>query len=292
MELPSDKELFESTEADVTPEIVEAPAEQPVAEIEGQPRDDHGRFAPKAQDEPEPQPAPQAAQQQPARDEAHVPSWRVREIREEADRRLAEERANWERRFEMLQRQNQPRPEPVKPPDVWENPDAFVQHGVQQAVDPIKSEIGQLREFYSRRDAEREHGADKVQAAFDWIKQGMAQRDPEAVATYQRAMQSMHPFGELVTAHQQRTVYQQIGSDPQAWFGKTLDERLASDPKFAGELLQKLQQTARGGTAPQGQGQPLVHLPPSLRNAPAARASNDDGDGDISNDALWAHANR
>jgi len=288
--MDTEKELFESAIADEMPEIeAGSPAEQPAAEDQGQPRDDNGRFAPKAAD-PEPQPEPQAAQQQPqARDEAHVPSWRLREVREEADRRLAEERANFQRQIEMLQRQHQPPAQPQPEVDPFQDPAAFRDQGVRQAVDPIRSEVQQTREFFSRMMAEQAHGPEKVNAAFDWIKQGMAQRDPDAVAVYQRAMNSMHPFGELVTAHQQRAVYQQIGSDPTAWFGKTLDERIASDPKFAGELLQKLQQSARG--QPQGQ-QPRIALAPSLNRVAAARGAADDDDGDTSDAAMFRHATR
>lgn len=289
----NDKELFDSALTDEAPETpVDTPAEQPAAEDQSQPRDEQGRFAPKAQAQPEaqPEPAPAPQAQPQTKDEAHVPSWRVREIREEADRRLAEERAHWQRQFAELQRQNQPRPEPQPAPDVFENPNAFLEHGVRQQVDPIKSELQAQREFMSRQFAESQHGADKVREAFEWIRQGMANRDPEALATYQRAMQSMHPFGELVTAHQQRTVYQQIGSDPQAWFGKTLDDRIASDPKFAGELLQKLQQSARQQPG-NPQAQPNIKLPPSLSRVPAAQVATDD-DNDVSDAALFRHAMR
>lgn len=286
MDIDNDEELFNSALTDETPEI-EAPAEQPVEQIEGQPRDEHGRFAPKAEAEPEPQPeAPVASLQAQPKDEAHVPSWRLREVREEADRRVAETEARWQRQFQELQRQNQPKAEPKPAPDVFEDPNAFLQHGVSQAVDPIKSEIQQMREDFSRQRAEDKFGADKVKAAYDWLGEGVAKRDPEALSAYQRAMQSMHPFGDIVQAHQQRAVYQQIGSDPQAWFGKTLDERLA-DPKFAGELLQKIQQRAQA--TPQGQNK--IALPPSLNRIPAAQGASDD-DNDASDAAMFRHAMR
>lgn len=286
----NDKELFESTLTDDTPEIAaEAPAEQPAAD-DGVPlRDEQGRFAAR-QSDPEPQPEPAAPQaQQPAKEEASVPSWRLREVREEAERRLAEERANWQRQYEMLQRQNQAKPEAPPAPDVFENPNAFLEHGVSRAVDPIKTELQATREFYSRRDAERDHGPEKVKAAYDWLAQGIAQRDPEAVSTYQRAMQSMHPFGEIVQAHLQRAVYQQIGNDPQAWFGKTLEERIASDPKFAGELLQKIQQVSRQSGQPQVQSK--INLPPSISRVTSAQPASDD-DGDASDAALFRYATR
>lgn len=280
----TDEELFNSATTD---EPVEQPAtEQP----QGQPRDEHGRFAPvqaeaEAPAEPEPEPQPALEQPKAAKEDAHVPSWRLREereAREAAERRFQEAQSTWQRQFEQLQ-SRLPKEEPKPPPDLYENPNEFVGYNVRQAVDPIDKKIGEMREFYSRRDAEREHGPEKVKAAYDWIAQGMASRDPDAVATYQRAMQSMHPFGDLVTAHQQRTVYQQIGSDPSAWFEKTFEQRLA-DPKFAATVLQKIQQSTRQN--PPGT---TVQLPPSLNRATSAAppaGDDDDGEGGLLRSAL------
>lgn len=281
--MDNDKELFESALSDEPIEQVaadEAVAEQPVND--GPVRDEQGRFAPK---EPEPVAAPEPQ----GKDEAHVPSWRLREERERAEsaeRRAREIEANFQRQFNELQ-SRLPKQEPQPAPDVFEDPNRFLEHGVRQAVDPIKSEIGQLREFYSRRDAEREHGADKVKAAYDWIAQGMASRDPEAVATYQRAMQSMHPFGDLVQAHQQRLVYSQIGSDPNAWFERELEKRMA-DPQFASAQLQKIQQGVR---APGSQAQNQIKLPPSIGKVPSSHSAFDDV-ADMSDAGLFAHAMR
>lgn len=270
----TEEELFNSATSD---EPVTAPVEEQSQE---RPRDEQGRFAPKAQQEepepqPEPKPEPQAQEQ--VREDANVPSWRLREereAREAAERRAQERDAYWQRQMSELQAKL-PKQEAPPPQDPFENPQGFLDHGVKQAVDPIKNEIGQLREFYSRRDAEREHGPERVKAAYDWIAQGMAGRDPDAVATYQRAMQSMHPFGDIVAAHQQRTVYQQIGNDPNAWFDKTFDQRLA-DPKFAATVLQKIQQSTKAN--PQN---PLVQIPPSLNRATsAAPPAEDDDDGE------------
>lgn len=281
-----DKELFESALTDEAPQIeADTPAEQPEQQIEGQPRDENGRFATR-QTEPEQNPEQQA--EQPAKDEAHVPSWRLREVREEAERRVAETEARWQRQFNELQRQSQPKPEPQPVPDVFEDANGFLQHGVSQAVNPIKSELQAQREFMSQQFAESQYGAEKVNAAYDWIKQGLASRDPDAVATYQRAMQSMHPYGDIVKAHQQRAVYQQIGNDPNAWFEKELERRMA-DPAFAGAQLQRIQNSARGAQTPQGQSK--IDLPPSLSRVAAAQVATDD-DNDMSDAALFRHALR
>jgi hypothetical protein len=270
------EELFNSAISD---EPIEPVTAEPVIEPEAQPRDDHGRFAQKEPETVAAKPEPQG------KDEAHVPSWRLREVREEADRRIAEAEARWQRQIEQLQRQNQPKPEPAKVPDVFEDPNGFLQHGVSQAIDPIKSEVQQTREYFSRMMAEEKHGPEKVQAAYDWIKQGMDRGDPEAVTAYQRAMRSMHPYGELIKAHQQQSVYQQIGSDPNAWFEKELEKRL-SDPQFAAAQLQKIQNSVRD---PQAQG--IVKLPPSVGRIASSKAASEDA-GDMSDASLFAHAMR
>lgn len=275
--------------------MTDTPVEQSTAETpeqqqdNGQPRDDQGRFAAKQAEEAAAQ--QQEAQQSQQQREGFVPSGRLREEREQreaAERRFAEAQAQWQRELQAI-RSQLPKAEQPKAPDVFENPDGFLQHGVQQAVDPIKSEIGQLREFYSRKEAIREHGMEKVQAAYNWLAEGMQQRDPVRSAVYQRAMQSMDPFGEIVSEHQKNSLFSQIGSDPNAWFGKTLEERLASDPKFAAEIMQKIQGSLQGQQQPQGQTQ--IQVPPNLRRSPGARAGNEES-GDLSNASLIAASMR
>lgn len=285
----NDKEMFEAATAPDEPEV-EAVAEHVApepAQDNGPARDEHGRFAAR-QAEPEAQPEPEAAQaQQQAKEEATVPSWRLREVneaREAAERRAAEIEAHYRRQFAELQARI-PKPEPKPAPDVFENPNAFLEHGVNQAVDPIKNELNQTREFFSQQLAMRDHGPEKVQAAYKWIEQGLASRDPEAIATYQRAMQSMHPYDALVRSHQQREVYQQIGGDPQAWAQKWLAEQLA-DPAKAGAILQQIQQRS----SPQSQdGRPVTRLPPSL-NRMASAASASDNPIDNSEAGIFAYA--
>lgn len=277
--------------------MTDTPVEQPEAQASaveqqqdnGQPRDDQGRFAAKEAEKAAEQ--QQEAQQSQQQREGFVPSGRLREEREQreaAERRFQEAQAQWQRELQAI-RSQLPKQEQPKAPDVFENPDGFLQHGVQQAVDPIKSEIGQLREFYSRKEAIREHGQEKVQAAYNWLAEGMQQRDPVRSAVYQRAMQSMDPFGEIVSEHQKNSLYSQIGSDPNAWFGKTLEERLASDPKFAAEIMQKIQGSLQGQQQPQGQTQ--IQVPPSLRRTPGARGGNEES-GDLSNASLIAASMR
>ena len=274
--MESDKELFESAMVDEPVEVEETPS---------QPRDEQGRYAPK---EPEPEAKAEIPTEQPAPvvepvkadDEAAVPSWRVRELREERDA--------IKRQFEDFQRRmaEKPAPQPQPKPDLYENPDAFVEHGVRQHVDPVREQFGQLKELYSKKDAIRTYGQEKVNAAYDAIAQGIAQRDPEVWATYQRAMNSMDPYEAIVTWHQQKTVFSQIGSDPEAWFEKRLAERL-KDPTFQAKQLQQIQ------GQPSTQRQNVIQLPPSLNKAPGSNISDDDQDAtDMSSGGLFQQAVR
>lgn len=284
-------DLLDSAMTDDSAVTQEAVTSQAEAQEAGQQRDEQGRFAAQQADTPVAEQVDPAQSQQPP--QGFVPSGRLREereLREAAERRFQEAQAQWQHELQQI-RSQLPKPEQKPAPDVFEDPNAFLDHGVRQAIDPIQNQIGQLREFYSQREAVREHGADKVKAAYDWIAQGMQMNDPARASIYQRAMQSMDPFGEIVAEHQKSTVYSQIGNDPQAWFGKTLEERLASDPKFAAELLQKIQGSVQGQNNPQGQGNNIINVPTNLRRAPAARAGSE-GSGDLSNASLLAASMR
>lgn len=283
-----DKELFnaainDDSDQDATEQHTEQAEAEQVAEQaadDGQrERDEHGRFV--AQ-----QKQPEAAKQ----DEAHVPSWRLREEREQreaTERRYQEAQANWQRQIAELQARL-PKAETPRP-DIFENPDAFVQQATQQQLDPVRSEIGKLREFYSQRDAIKEHGLEKVRAAYKAIEDGMSRRDPETVAAYNRAMQSMDPYGTIVSWHQQREVYSQIGNDPNAWFEKQLEKRLSEDPQFAAQQLQRIQQITQQSSA--GKQTPhRVALPPSLSRVSSAQVATDDGD--MTDASLFANAMR
>lgn len=283
----NDKELFESAIED---QVTEVAADEPAAEVTeeaGQPRDEHGRFAPKepepvAEAKPESQPA-----EQPAKEEAHVPSWRLREMREEREaeaRRFADREAQWQRQLAELQARL-PKEAPPPVPDVFENPNAFLEHGVKQAVDPVRSEVQQTREFFSRMMAEDKHGADKVKAAYSALDNAAKAGDPDAIAVVARVKQSMHPYGDMVAWHQKQSVFQQIGNDPNAWFEKQLEERM-KDPAFQAQILGKTQQTVRSSAST-----PSIVRPPSLTRV-AGTAGNEAADNDMSDAGLFAHAMR
>ena len=287
-----DKELFSSAmTADENPDAADTPVEAPETEAPQQERqrDEQGRFAKQVEPEPEPKASPQAEQ---AKEEANVPSWRLREVREEAERRVAETNAQWQRQFEMLQRQANTVPK-EPPPDLFENPNGFVDQRLKEYLTPyeqqqqqLRADLQETREFYSRRDAEREHGPEMVRDAYNWLAQGMQAKNPDVLNIYQQVMQSKHPFDAIVSAHKRMSVMQQIDS------AGDLD-------KWVMQRAAELQQ--RGQASPQGngrqasngssQGNSIVKLPPSMRNLPASQVDGDD-DSDMSDAAMFRQAMR
>ncbi|MGJ5022340.1 hypothetical protein [Bradyrhizobium oligotrophicum] len=232
------------------------------AEPQGDPEPQQPEAAPAIPVAVQAEPAPQAQQQEPA-----IPPSRLRE--EAEARRAAERRAiELEARLAALERQAPPQQQQQRQrSDVFENPSAFVQEEVQPILDPVTQQITQLREFYSQREAVREHGAEKVRAAYDWLGQGIAARDPEAVAVYQRAMQSMDPFGDIVKAHLQRQTFQEIGGDLNAYRQRILDEAL-KDQAFQARVVEaaRAQAQATGATI----AKPVVTSLPNINRVGAA----------------------
>lgn len=296
---PTNEELLNSALNDEAPEAQPDVVEQsqPQANDEGgQPRDQLGRYAPQEQAVQGRQgtEAERPQQQPDAQGQERVPEYRREFINARIREALEENNKNWESRFDTFSRRFQPpapQQQPQSRPDLYENPDGFVDHGVRQAVDPLKAELGQIREQYSLMFAQQQHGADKVKTAHDWLKQGMASGDGDAWSTYQRAMGSIDPYGEIVKSHQKVSVFQQIGSDPTAWFQKELEQKLA-DPKFAGEIMQKIEASVRN---PQDQSNPqgrqIINMPPNMRRVPSAASASEDQLG-MSNGDLLASAMR
>jgi hypothetical protein len=228
---------------------------------------------------------PPPAETPPATTSAPQESVGARELREAYERSQRRER-ELERQIAEFSRTQQP-PEKPKRPDVFENPDAFLQHGVQEAIDPVKSEIESLREFYSRRDAIREHGPQKVQSAYNALDQASRAGDPEAQATVDRIRKSMDPFGDIVTWHDKQTAYKEFGADPAAYRAK-LRAELLKDPEF----LKEAQGSARTIATQTGNtvNRPAVSSIPSLTRVGAAALP--DGQDEPSDAELFASATR
>lgn len=254
-----------------------------------------GKFAPKKADAAPTQQPEQTAQTTEAKDDgAQVPSWRLRELREQ--REAAETRAQQsERTNEELQRHlramdarlRELTEKPKEPPDFYENPAAFVDDRLNPARQELAREMGQMKEGFSKLIAIDKFGEEAVVAAYRELEKQY--NDGTAQPDYIRIMRSAHPYGELVKWHKQVLTRQTVGDDPSAWFERQLEERL-KDPTYQGKVLERIRGTANA--APQNGSSPKVVLPPSLNKvASAARVTGED-DGDLSDASLYRHATR
>jgi len=253
--------------------------------------------APEAEAEPQPQaeikpeqsaePAQPQNQQQPSQDS--IPAWRLRE-EAEARRRLEAELAS------LRQQVTAKTAEPKPAPDVFQDPAAFLNHGVdlatrqaQQSIDPIKQQLNQMRESFSQMMATQRFGADKVQTAYQSLGQAIQANDPEAVMVYGRMMNgSMDPYGDMMAWHQRRSVWTETGGNLEAYRNKIVEEarqKALEDPEF----LQKAIEAARG-TARNVIQKPVPANPkplPSLNRATAAADDDEPEDvGEVLNQAF------
>jgi hypothetical protein len=267
---PSDEELFNEAISDETPD-------SPVVaeEVEKPARDEAGRFAKK--DEPEAEVVAQAQVEKPAVDDnaSQVPSWRVREINEEKRAALAElealraERVQW-------QRQQQPKPEPQKvekaaKPDPLLDPEGYA----KSVRDEIREEILSERREESLQRAAEAH-PDEFKAAYAAAQQAI---DPALMV---RMQASRDPGKTLLEWHRENKVKAEVGSDPNAWLEKKLEERL-NDPAFLQKALERSKSASQ-----QADGRPRVELPPSLNGASRSNASpRSSANDDVSDEDLF-----
>ena len=298
----SDADLYQSAVAD-------EPVDQGITETEPKAEPEHkadatgrlhapdGKFAPKTQADAAPTQQPSTEQMQPPKTDdegAQVPSWRLRELREQ--REAAEKRAQDKERENLeLQthlrsldaRLRQLTETPKEPPDFYADPAAFVDDRLNPTKQQFGQELGQVKEGFSKLIAIDKFGEEAVTAAYSELEKQM--REGSGQPDYARIMRSAHPYGELVKWHKSHMARQTVGDDPSAWFDKQFEEKL-KDPTFQGKVLERIRGTANG--ALQNGSAPKVQLPPSLNKvASAARVTGED-DGDLSDASLYRHATR
>lgn len=216
--------------------------------------------------DPDPDTGKQAAQSHQA--EAAIPSWRLREETERA--RAAEMRAaELERKIAELSAKIAP----AQRPDLYENPDGFVQETAKPLLQPIEQRLEQLeqerrreREYFSQREAVREFGAQSVQAAYDAMAEAIRANNPDALSVYDRMMRgSLDPYGDMVRWHKREMALREVGTDPDAYRKRVIEEALAKDPEIRKRAIELARAEAMqsGRTAVQSQ-RPAVQSLPSL----------------------------
>lgn len=268
--IPEVSEEYLFNEA-VSDEVPDSPvtAEQSEPEQTEQARDEAGRFA-KAEAEAE-NPAVAEQGQKPVVDDdaPQVPSWRVRELREERDA--------LKRQLEEARRQPaQPveRKEPaVTVPDPLLDPEGYAKHVREQ----IREDMLNERREDSLRAAHGKYGAE-FDEAYRLAKERI-DLDPALKAKMQA---SRDPGETLIQWHREQKVMREVGNDPNAWLEKKLEERL-KDPAF----LAKAIEASKGVAQTQTNVRPIISLPPSLNGASRSNAVLKSVNDDVTDEQLF-----
>lgn len=245
-------------------------------------RDDLGRFV-KATPEPPPTQVEPVKEEEPPQ----VPSWRLREIREERDaeakrfsdlqRQYAADRqqmAELQRQLAELQR---PKQEPI---DFFQNPDG----ALQQRLSPIEERFAQLEATMklnsSKALAVAMHGKEAV-AEMEAAIEKVDRNRPDIQLLAHQMRSSDDPVGAAMEWFRREKLQSETGGDLAAY-----RQKLLKDPAFLAEALG----AARGqAQTPQGQ-PPPVKLPVSLSKVSGTPATAEVDDNDDSSQAMWRSA--
>lgn len=258
---------------DSRPEGIEA--EQQTTERDDG-RDEMGRFAARQAEQTEAQPAQQQAD--PHQDQQQQDKPPPGFIPQQAfDARMAKAEEKWTgevnnlrsqldqamQRLAHYQPQQQQPSAPKKPfaEALFEDPEAAFNARLQEAISPITQTQGQIVENFSRMMAIDKFGEDTVQKAYSDLRSALSSNPGATQATYQRIMQSPHPFGELVRWHKEQSALQTYGSDPEAW-------RTSERERIKAEVLAEMQGGGQQqAQPPQQQQQQPERLPTSFAAA-------------------------
>jgi hypothetical protein len=270
----SDEEMYDAA---ITPE----PAPVEAEEKEDRARDEKGRFAAKEEQEE----APPVVEAEPVEPQAEKVDHRIplTELLNEREKRQSEQRQReaLQRELEQLRQQMQPQkqPEPAQVPDQFANPDAYNQYWEQRIATQQQTVDQRFREQeanFSLRLAHMQHG-EKFEAAYQALLDQSANGDKTAA---QQVANSPDPGRTLMNWYQREQVIAQVGTNPEEYVQKKLEEAL-SDPEFLAKALER----ARGVASTQPT---QVKLPPSLNKAASAQRSDDTSD--MSDRALYQHS--
>ena len=198
------------------PEQVEAPEQEQPQE---QATEEAAQAEPEQPEEPE-QAAEPAPEKPEADDKQHtVPASVVAELRRELR--------------ELKQQQPARQPEPL--PDVTKDPQGFQ----RQMATMLDQQSTKVKLEMSRAMAEREFGADEVQAAYDYFDQHPEQS--------QALINEASPFHKAVEVYRQQKMLSEVGPDPSKWAEQ---ERARIRAEVEAELAAKQVKEAAAKPAP------------------------------------------
>lgn len=253
--------------------VVETPppeAEQP----EGRNRDEHGRFAPKAGDEPETeQPEGESEHEEQSEGEHNAPVASVVAERrkrqaetaraEKLERDLSELRGQMSVLLQQRQQQpEQPKPEPKPRPQLWDDPDNWGNSLVEEKLSPFQEQLQAVTFRASRAEAIAEHGREAVQAAQDAIKQAIQAGQMDGAAVKAQLSKSHDPVGDVVRWHKSSPAVQEA----------SMREKLRAE--LMAELGIDPNKPQPNPSQPSNRN-PVVKLPPSLNRIPSGHSVTD-----------------
>ena len=275
----SDSELFSSATA---PEPKEAP---PPPHPDDAGRDIHGRFRPQGEQPPKPpgeppappppgQPTPQpspgtpppAASVPPVADDANVPSWRLREEREQ---REALARQLQERDFALRQMQQRMDEFEKQRSPGQEMPDPLVDpQGYRTALENKFTNDLRTVQLENNLQLNRlQHGP-----VFDEAYQAFMQAAQGDTGFARLIVNSPNPGGAMVNWYKRAVTLARVGDDPEAFINAEIERRL-SDPQFLGTALERARAVASGQSPTNGATPPrpnnITQIPPSLARIPS-----------------------
>ena len=230
--------------------------------------------APELAPEPEPTPEPEQTHQVPISallDE--------REKRQEAARQLQEMQQQMQQREAWEAEQQRIEQEQAQAPDVFENPEYYQQTipQLQNTVHQLQNQLQQAQRVAYFQQAKsngdvglkfaRMQDPDTFDKAWEMLeKKTMQDGDPSwRQHLLNTAMQGGDPGTELINLYKHTSNQERVGDDPDAFFEKTLEEKLG-DEEFINKLAERLQ----GQPATPVAGKSEVRLPPSINKAGGA----------------------
>ena len=254
----------EPAASDAAPE----PEKEGESEGSGQPRDERGRFKSDAEKAADAAAESAAKPDGEDRDGGQIPSWRLRELREERDR-IASEREQYRQRLEALereraqwlqqQRQMQEAEEAPQRPDPMSDPEGYYAW-INQALDQrVKSLDEQFRDRWVNLTFAQQH--EQHGKVFDEAMAALERaRSPQIVAEIREAVD---PGKALMRWYRRQAVLTEVGDDPEG-YKKRLRDQFKKDPEFRKEFMAELEAEAR---APAGRSSGTVTNLPSLNRA-------------------------
>lgn len=232
----------------------EKPEEAPTEAKSTRARDDSGRFVKAAQEQPEqptePEPQPEVEEKQPH----HVP---LMELLNEREKRQNEQRLReqYEWQLKQLQQQMQKPQQPQPEVDIFADPAAWQTQFMARLEQQRKEDRGN----WSLQFAAVKHGQQHMNEAWQAML-GKVQQGDDSVR--QSVLNSPDPGETLANWYRTEKTLQVVGTDPEAFLAKALDEAL-ENPEFLAAALEKAK--AKAATRPT-----QVKIPPSLNKATGA----------------------